>query len=98
MSRGPHGGAPRKRNSARAPDRGPGLFLFALPSAQCCESCAHPPAPPPTPVETVVEELHGRRIEDPYRWLEDAARSETAAWVEAQNAYTGSVLEAVQCT
>jgi prolyl oligopeptidase len=32
-----------------------------------------------------VEELHGRRVADPYRWLEDAAGDETRAWVEEQD-------------
>jgi prolyl oligopeptidase len=42
--------------------------------------------------ETV--ELHGRSIPDPYRWLEDADTPEIRAWVDAQNAYTESVLSA----
>src|SRR4051812_5539783 len=33
----------------------------------------------------LVEELHGFRIADPYRWLEDAAAPETAAWLDAQD-------------
>jgi len=43
----------------------------------------------------VLDELHGRRIEDPYRWLEDAASEETSEWVDQQNAYTRSLLDAV---
>jgi prolyl oligopeptidase len=50
---------------------------------------------PETRVEIVVDELHGRRIEDPYRWLEDAESAETLAWTEAQNAYTRSLLDQV---
>ncbi|HET7571900.1 MAG TPA: prolyl oligopeptidase family serine peptidase [Gaiellaceae bacterium] len=43
--------------------------------------------------ETV--DLHGRSIPDPYRWLEaDADSPEVAAWIEAQNAYTESILAA----
>src|SRR4051794_29321918 len=34
----------------------------------------------------LVEELHGRRVADPYRWLEDAASTETLAWVADQDA------------
>jgi prolyl oligopeptidase len=34
----------------------------------------------------LVEEIHGHRITDPYRWLEDAGSTETAAWATAQDA------------
>ena len=33
----------------------------------------------------LVEELHGRRVADPYRWLEDAGDPETARWSAAQD-------------
>src|SRR5436190_1583039 len=33
----------------------------------------------------IVEELHGRRVADPYRWLEDAASADTQAWVAEQD-------------
>jgi len=51
--------------------------------------------PPPTRVETVVDEMHGARIVDDYRWLE-ALESESAAvaeWTTAQNDYTRSILD-----
>jgi prolyl oligopeptidase len=51
------------------------------------------------PVETrrdpVVEVLHGQKIADPYRWLEEGDAPEVAAWTEAQNAHTRRVLDAV---
>ncbi|HEY0216480.1 MAG TPA: prolyl oligopeptidase family serine peptidase [Cellulomonas sp.] len=34
----------------------------------------------------LVEDLHGRPVADPYRWLEDAADDETEAWSTAQDA------------
>ena len=43
----------------------------------------------------VVEVLHGRRVADPYRWLEDPNSAETAAWVEAQNKVTFAYLEKI---
>jgi prolyl oligopeptidase len=33
----------------------------------------------------LVDDLHGRAVADPYRWLEDAAADETEAWSTAQD-------------
>jgi len=41
----------------------------------------------------VVDELHGHTITDDYRWLEDAD-ADVAAWTDAQNAHTRTVLDA----
>ena len=38
---------------------------------------------------------HGTRVADPYRWLEDDASAQTAAWIEAQNKVTFPYLEAI---
>jgi len=48
---------------------------------------------PPSRVDPLVETLHGVRVADPYRWLEDAGSPETAAWVDAQNEFTRAVLD-----
>ena len=38
----------------------------------------------------LVEELHGHRVADPYRWLEDADSAETRDWLAAQESlWTG---------
>lgn len=50
---------------------------------------------PDARVEDLVEDLHGTPVADPYRWLEDSASEEVAAWVEAQNSLTRSWLDAV---
>lgn len=59
-------------------------------------------APPPTQVRPVTETIHGVKLTDDYRWLEGdnsdpqamgAMTDEVAAWTEAQNAYTRSVLD-----
>jgi protease II len=51
--------------------------------------------PPATRQDDVVDTLHGAKIADPYRWLEDQDSAETRAWIEAQDAYTAAVLDAV---
>ena len=66
------------------------LILFALAAA-----VAAPPAtrPPETRTDNVVETVHGVTIHDPYRWLEDQQSPETRKWIDAENAYTHSVLD-----
>jgi len=48
---------------------------------------------PPTRVENVVEQIHGVKVGDPYRWLEDGSKPEVAAWVDAQNSHLRATLE-----
>jgi prolyl oligopeptidase len=48
---------------------------------------------PATRTDDVVDTLHGQRVTDPYRWLENAASPEVRAWVDKQNAFSRSVLD-----
>jgi prolyl oligopeptidase len=48
---------------------------------------------PQTRREDVVDTLHGVKIADPYRWLEDDNSEETKGWVQAQNKVTFGYLE-----
>ncbi|WP_369252345.1 prolyl oligopeptidase family serine peptidase [Geodermatophilus amargosae] len=43
----------------------------------------------------LVEDLHGHRVADPYRWLEDAGDPRTQAWTAAEDALTADVLGAL---
>ncbi len=51
--------------------------------------------PPPTRRGDQVDDYHGERIADPYRWLEDVTSTETQVWIAAQDAYARSVLDAL---
>lgn len=50
---------------------------------------------PPTRSEAVVDTLHGERVEDPFRWLEDERSVEVQAWMKAQDAFARQWLEGV---
>ena len=47
---------------------------------------------PTTRVDAVEENIHGVKITDPYRWLENQDSPETRAWIAAQIKYTNSIL------
>src|SRR6185369_3158114 len=49
---------------------------------------------PPTPRDSVVDDYHGTKIADPYRWLEDLDNGRTQEWVKGQNRFTRERLDA----
>ncbi len=48
---------------------------------------------PFTPRKTVTETIHGRKIRDPYRWLEKSNDVRVKRWVARQNQFTVEVLK-----
>jgi len=49
--------------------------------------------PPKVKVNVVEETIHGHKIADPYRWLEDGGSADSQEYVREQLAYTRSVLD-----
>jgi prolyl oligopeptidase len=47
---------------------------------------------PEAPRLDIVDDLHGHRVADPYRWLEDPADPRTEAWSQAQDVLTAELL------
>ncbi|WP_034520123.1 prolyl oligopeptidase family serine peptidase [Actinomadura rifamycini] len=48
---------------------------------------------PPAQRQDIVEEIHGHRVADPYRWLEDADSGDTRDWLAAQDALFRKVVD-----
>src|SRR2546423_3623726 len=65
-----------------------GLATSAALTPAAPQSVQYPPAPP----GDVVDEYHGTKVPDPYRWLEDPDAPATRAWIEAENRLTEAYL------
>lgn len=69
------------------------LPLFFAPAAVRGQAPAL--RPPATPRIDVTDNYFGTIVHDPYRWLEDQESPRTRAWIEAQQAYTRALLNAL---
>src|SRR5262245_2322392 len=80
---------------------GHSLVSLALLTAVLAGTAAMAADPPLTYPKTKridhIDEYHGTKVPDPYRWLEDDVRKSTdvAKWVEEQNKVTFAYLEKV---
>ena len=54
-----------------------------------------PAAPPRAPVRDVVDEYHGTKVADPYRYFEDIKNPEVQSWVRAQADHAAATLRAI---
>jgi prolyl oligopeptidase len=74
------------------------VFLSAALWAEDASSAAAstppaPLAPPEVKVEPVTDDVHGHKIVDNYRWLEDGDSAQTQEFVRQELAYTRGILD-----
>ena len=79
--------------------RTPALLLIALVAAFALQPAVAADLLnyPPSERGDVVDDYHGTKVADPYRWLEEDARNsfKVRSWVEEQNALTFRYLETI---
>jgi len=61
------------------------LLLTVLATLIPMALSAQPLNPPATPARPVVDTVHGMKLTDPYRWLEDNKTDEVVKWTRAQH-------------
>lgn len=73
------------------------IFLMSLITASALSEHGNAQrlAYPETRKQAHIDEYHGVKVADPYRWLEDDRSEETAEWVKAQNEVTFGYLHAI---
>jgi len=75
------------------------LFVLTIASAFALTLVACSGAPklqyPQTRIVDQIDDYHGTKVADPYRWLEDDNAAETLAWVKAENDVTFKYLDAI---
>ena len=51
---------------------------------------------PKTKKVEIVDDIHGTKVPDPYRWLEENTSPEVQTWVDEQNVYTRSFIDKIK--
>src|SRR5579871_2302294 len=90
--------SPSLASSQRPATSGTILTMTSLesPNVTNAPSSAKVPTVPKAKIEPVVDNYHGHKVTDPYRWLEDSHSPETQKFVEEENVYTQSRLDSLQ--
>jgi prolyl oligopeptidase len=63
--------------------------------SQSVHSPSLPPSPPVASVKPVTDDYYGKKISDPYRYMENLSDPQVQGWMKAQNDYTRSVLAGI---
>jgi prolyl oligopeptidase len=71
------------------------LLFLSAPATVVAQTAAAPLRYPLATRGNQVDDYHGTKVADPYRWLEDADSPQTKAWVEAENALTFGYLSTI---
>jgi len=71
------------------------LLTWAIMSSPESQAADAAPQYPASRQAEQVDDYHGTRVADPYRWLEDPDSPESRAWIEAQNKLTNAWLAEV---
>ncbi|MEE9125904.1 MAG: hypothetical protein V3U11_02080, partial [Planctomycetota bacterium] len=74
----------------------PALLILAGCSTQEPEQDPRAEAAAATVKTTVVDDYHGFKVADPYRWLEDPDAPRTQTWITAQNRVTEAFVAKVE--
>ena len=45
--------------------------------------------------EEIVDEIHGEKVADPYRWLEDFSNTEVQQWLDQQHTLTEEIFNKI---
>src|SRR5687768_15836657 len=64
------------------------------PVAVAPKVASKPAGPPATRRDDAADILHGVRVEDPYRWLEDEKSPEVGSWMKSQDVHARTILSA----
>jgi prolyl oligopeptidase len=70
-------------------------FLGFVLSAGALRTVGQSPDYPQTRKDDQVDDYHGTKVADPYRWLEDDNSAETTKWVQAENKVTFAYLDKI---
>ncbi len=70
-------------------------ILAALAVTAPASALSEPLSYPPAPRGSQVDDYHGIKVPDPYRWLEDIDSAQTGAWVDAEGLLSREFLDAI---